>query len=149
TRLLPAIQGHRLYAAFLTAFMVGLRRGELLGLRWQDIDWTAAVIHIRQTLVRVRDYEAMRTRLIFQEPKTAHARRTIPLPETCLAALRQHRARQAEEKLMLGPGYIDHGLVFCQSAGRPMDPNTLDRAFKRALLAAGIPTIRLHDARHT
>src|SRR5438552_726776 len=57
TKLLPALQGQRLYAAFLALFMMGLRRGELLGLRWQDIDWKVGVLHVRQTLVRVRNHE--------------------------------------------------------------------------------------------
>jgi integrase len=72
TQLLPTLKGHRLYAALLTLFMVGLRRGELLGLRWQDVDWKLEVLHIRQTLARVKNHEAGHTHLIFQEPKTAH-----------------------------------------------------------------------------
>lgn len=149
SQLLPALKGHRLYAGFLVLFMMGLRRGEVLGLRWQDIDWKAEVLHIRQTLVRVRNHEARRTQLLFQEPKTAHSRRAIPLPEGCLTALRQHRAHQAEEKLMLGQAYADHGLVFCQADGKPIDPRTLNRYFSQALNRADLPPIRLHDARHT
>src|SRR5262249_39555378 len=104
TQLLPALKEHRLYAAFLLCLMTGLRRAEVAGLRWQDIDGQGAVMHIRQTLVRAKDHVAGRTHLVFQEPKTDHSRRTIPLPEVCLAALRHHRAQQAEEKLRLGPG---------------------------------------------
>jgi integrase len=149
TQLLPTLKGHRLYAAFLTLFMMGLRRGELLGLRWQDVDWKAEVLHIRQTLARVKNHEAGHTQLIFQEPKTAHSRRTIPLPEGCLTALRQHWAHQAEEKLLLGQAYNDHGLVFCRADGRPIDPRALNRSFTQVLAQAGLPPIRLHDARHT
>lgn len=149
TQLLPALKDHRLYAAFLTLFIMGLRRSELLGLRWQDIDWKAEVMHIRQTLVRVKNHEIGRTQLVFQEPKTEHSRRTIPIPAGCLAALRQHRAHQAEEKLSLGPAYKDHGLVFCQANGGPMDPRNLNLYFSQALERAGLPAIRLHDARHT
>jgi integrase len=148
-QLLPALQGHRLYAAFLTLFMIGLRRGELLGLRWQDIDWKAGVLHIRQTLTRVKNHETGRTQLVFQEPKTEHSRRTIPIPQGCETALRQHRAHQAEEKLALGQAYEDHGLVFCRTEGRPIDPRTLNRYFSQALARAGLPSFRLHDARHT
>lgn len=149
TQLLPALKGHRLYAAFLTLFMMGLRRGELLGLRWRDIDWKASVLHIRQTLTRVKNHDTGRTQLVFQEPKTARSQRTIPLPEGCLTALRQHRAHQAEEKLSLGQAYEDHGLVFCGTNGKPLDPRTLSRYFSQALERAGLPSIRLHDARHT
>src|SRR5262249_11146367 len=105
--------------------------------------------HIRQALVRARNHEASRTQLIFQAPKTASSRRTIPLPETCLTALRRHRAQQAEEKLALGQGYTDHGLVFCRVDGDPIDPRTINRYFSQALEQAGLPAIRLHDARHT
>src|SRR5712691_10092345 len=149
TQLLPALKGHRLYAAFLTLFMMGLRRGELLGLRWQDIDWKVGVLHIRQTLVRVKNHETGHTQLVFQEPKTEHSRRTIPIPEVCLVALRHHRAQQAEEKLALGQAYQDHGLVFCQADGEPMDPHTINFYFSQALARAGLPAIRVHDARHT
>jgi site-specific recombinase XerD len=63
--------------------------------------------------------------------------------------LRQHRGRQAEEKLTLGPGYQDHGLVFCQADGRPIDPRSINLYFTQALKRSGLPAIRLHDARHT
>ena len=149
TKLLPALKGHRLHVAFLLLFMTGLRRAEVAGLRWQDIDGQGEVMHIRQALVRVKHHAIGRTSLVFQEPKTEHSRRTIPLPELCLAALRHHRAQQAEERLMLGQGYTDHGLVFCRADGNPIDPSTLDRAFSQALKRAGLPAMRLHDARHT
>jgi integrase len=123
--------------------------GKLLGLRWQDMDWKAEILHIRQTVARVKNHETGHTHLVFQEPKTEHSWRTIPLPEACLTALRQHRAHQAEEKLSLGPAYKDHGLVFCQADGSPIDPRTLNRYFSQALAQAGLPSIRLHDARHT
>jgi len=103
---LSALQGDRLYAAFLTLFMVGLRRGELLGLRWQDVDLNAGVLHVRQTLVRIYNRDAKgegrKTRLDFQEPKTEKSRRSVPIPEACLAAFKRHKAHQAEEKLLLG-----------------------------------------------
>jgi len=90
-----------------------------------------------------------RTRLLFQEPKTSLSRRTIPIPEECLAALKQHKARQAKEKLLLGQAYQDHGLVFCQADGKPIDPRNFLRSFDRMIERAGLPPIRFHDARHT
>ena len=82
-----------------------------------------------------------------QEPKTAYSRRTIPLLDICQAALRHHRAQQAEEKLRLGPSYTDQGLVFCRANGAPIDPGTLDRAFAwRSNELEYLPS--LHDARH-
>jgi integrase len=73
----------------------------------------------------------------------------VPIPEACLAALKQHWARQAEEKLLLGPAYQDQGLVFSRHDGTPMDPERLPRAFARLLQEAGLPSLRFHDARHT
>jgi len=106
TQFLSALQGNRLYTAFLTLFMVGLRRGELLGLRWQDVDLNAGVLHVRQTLARIYNRDAKgegrKTRLDFQEPKTEKSRRSVPIPEACLAAFKRHKAHQAEEKLLLG-----------------------------------------------
>ena len=152
TQFLSTLHGNRLYAAFLTLFMVGLRRGELLGLRWQDIDLNAGVLHVRQTVGRIynRDTNSQRkTQLVFSEPKTEKSRRTIPIPDACLAALKQHKAHQAEEKLLLGQAYQDHGLVFAQADGTPIDPHSLNLYFSQALRQAGLPPIRLHDARHT
>jgi integrase len=146
-----------LSAAYLVLLMMGLRRGELLGVRWQDIDWKTHVLCVKQTLVRVRRFllsveeekGSSKTQLVTQEPKTERSRRTLPVPEACLAALRHHRARQAEEKLALGPAYQDHDLVFCRPDGGPIDPRTLNRAFHRVLAQAGLPRIKLHSTRHT
>jgi integrase len=151
TDLLTAIQGDRLAAAYLTLFLTGLRRGELLGLRWQDVDLDAGALSVRQILERVGNASSSgpKTKLAFLEPKTARSRRTVALPAECVAALRQHRARQAEERLRLGAAYQDHGLVFAQADGRPIDPYSMNRAFQTVLKRAGLPAIRLHDARHT
>src|SRR5262249_32998241 len=118
TGLLPVITHDRLFAAIFLMFGTGLRRSELLGLRWKDMDIEASVLHVRQTLMRVKNHEARekepKTKLIFQEPKTASSRRAVPIPDECIAALRRHKAHQAEEKLLLGQAYEDHGLVFCR-----------------------------------
>ena len=151
-QLLPALQSDRLYAAYLTLFMVGLRRGELLGLRWKDVDVTAGVLHVRQTLVRIynRDEgEGRKTRLDFQEPKSEKSRRSVPIPDACLAALKRHKAHQAEEKLLLGQEYLDQGLVFAQADGTPIDPRSMNLYFTQALQRSGLSGIRLHDARHS
>ena len=151
TDLLTAIQGDRLAAAYVTFFLTGLRRGELLGLRWRDIDFETGVLYVRQILERVENPSGTgpKTHLAFLEPKTARSRRTVALPAECVTALRQHRARQAEERLRLGAAYQDHGLVFAQANGRPIDPYSMNRAFQTVLKRAGLPAIRLHDARHT
>jgi integrase len=102
--LLHALAEDRLFAAILLAFGTGLRRGKLLTLRWQDVDLNEGLLHVRRMLVRVRNHDGgeRKTRLAFHEPKTAHSRRTIPLPEGCLVALKHHTGRQAQERLLLG-----------------------------------------------
>jgi integrase len=126
---------------------------ELLALRWQDVDLDAALLHIRQTLVRVRNHEATesdrRTVLIFQKPKTLSSRRTIPIPQDIIIELKAHKARQAQENLLLGQAYRDHRLVFCLPDGRLLDPRNFTRHFDRMLQQAGLPHMRFHDARPT
>jgi integrase len=147
---LPHLTGERLGVAIVLACGTGLRRGELLGLRWQDVDLSQALLQVRQALARLYAPQAgKKTQLVMQAPKTAQSRRTIPLPAVCVQALRQHRARQAEEKLTLGPAYRDQGLVFCQEDGTPLNPAAVNRCFTRALRRAGLPHLRLHDLRHT
>lgn len=147
---LPLLPDERLGVAIILACGTGLRRGELLGLRWQDVDMSQALLSVRQALARIHAPHAGRqTRLVMQAPKTATSRRTIPLPAVCVQALRAHRARQAEEKLTLGPAYQDHGLVVCQADGTPLNPAALSRCFTRVLEKAGLPHRRLHDLRHT
>lgn len=150
--LFPTIARDRLCAAIVLAFGAGLRRGELLGLRWQDTNLAAGVVHIRQTVVRVRMHElhgVTRTQLLIQERKTAASRRTIPLPALCVQALRHHKAHQAQERLLCGTAYTDNDLVFCCADGSPLDPRNFNRYFTRALRQAELPHIRLHDSRHS
>jgi integrase len=151
-KLLPTIAQDGLFAAIFLGFGTGLRRGEVLALRWKDVNVKTGTLQVKQTLVRVTNHGATkaegRTRLLFQEPKTSPSRRTLPIPEECLTALKQHKARQAEEKL-LGQAYHDHGLVFCQADGKPIDPRNFLRSFDRLIALAGLPPIRFHDARHT
>jgi integrase len=111
------------------------------------------VLQVRQTLARVNIYNEqggrIKTQLIFQEPKTANSRRKVPIPDECLVALRRHKAKQAEEKLLLGSAYKDYGLMVCQPDGKPIDPRNFLGYFKKVLGQAGLPNLRVHDARHT
>jgi integrase len=144
-RFLKAAEGHRLEALYRLAVMVGMRLGELLGLQWADIDWTAGRLQVRHTL---HWYQGREWRL--DEPKTSHGRRTIRLPATALQALQTHQARQAEQRRAAGPAWEDHDLVFCTTRGRPTDAaNLRHHSFARLLARADLPRIRFHDLRHT
>ncbi len=144
-RLLDAAAGDRLYALYLLAITTGMRQGELLGLQWPDVDLDAGTIMIRRTLQRTKEGGR-----VFQEPKTAKSRRLIQLSPQVVEALREHRARQEQERRFWGDRYQDHGLVFSQPAGQPIDKgNLLRRHFKPLLAQAGLPPIRFHDLRHT
>jgi len=127
---------------WLVAIMTGLRRGELLALRWSDVDLHAGVLHIRHTLTVTTGIRAL------TPPKTKSGRRTIPLPPTCLAALREHRSRQLEARLS-APEWIERDAVFTASNGEWLDPGNLSRMFTRLVIAAGVKRIRFHDMRHT
>ncbi len=151
--LLSAVAEHRLFPAILLGLGTGVRRGELLALRWQDVDLPRGLIHIRQTLARVRVHgtreDGKKTQLIFQEPKTEQSRRTVPIPADIVEELQRHKARQAQERLLLGQAYEDHGLLFCAANGKPLEPVDFYRRFVRRLRQAGLPARRFHDARHT
>jgi integrase len=120
-----------------------MRRGELLGLRWVDVDLTTGRVAIRHTLVMVDGKPAM------AEPKTAKGRRSLTLAPEVLEALRAHRAHQAAERLSWGAHYTDSGLVVTTEDGRQFHPETLSALFVRQAKRAGLPPIRLHDLRHS
>jgi integrase len=139
----PEVKGSRWHALYVCALMLGLRLGELLGLRWEDVDLDAAILAVRQNSVRV-DGE-----LRYQPPKTRRSRRTLPLPAPLVTALREHKVRQAADRLALGPGWIDTGLVFTTRLGTPIEPRNLTRHFYGVRARAGLAGVRFHDLRHT
>ena len=140
---LAAVAHHRLYALFAVGVAVGVRKGELLALRWLDVDLESGLIHVRQNVQRLPGG------LVFGPPKSAKSRRTIPLPATSMKVLRAHRAGHAAEMLALGPPWVDSGLVFTSSVGTVIEPRNLTRFFDEQIAKAGIRRIRFHDLRHT
>jgi integrase len=141
--LLKALRGHALSPLFVTALATGLRQGELLGLRWKDVDLDAASVRVTSSLQKVAG------EYVLLEPKTAKSRRTAILPEAAQAALREQRLRQVEQRLAIGPEWGDEwGLVFTTPFGRPWHGPTVTRQFQAALKAAGLPRTRFHDLRH-
>jgi integrase len=141
--ILKAAPAHRLGALYVLAVCLGLRRGELLGLRWQDVDLEAGTLEVIQTLQRVAG------RLQFVKPKTEDSERTIPLPPICLDALKEHRKRQFAERSDRWADWEDHGLVFPSRRGTPMEPDNPRRSWAEIRSSAGLGAVRLHDLRHT
>jgi integrase len=142
--LLAAAVGDRLEALYVLAIGTGMRLGELLALAWRDVDLESGWLQVRTTLQRTP------SGFVLAEPKTAQSRRRIALPIAVATALRAHRARQLEERMQLGPAWIDRGLVFPDEAGEPLDGiSVLRYSFYALLKRAGLPRIRFHDLQHT
>jgi integrase len=133
----------RLYAAWMLFATTGMRRGEVAGLRWVDVDLAAGRVSPRKPRVQV-NYQVH-----ISEPKTAKGKRSLALDPATVAALKEHRVRQASERLAVGPGWQDSGLVFTWGDGRPLHPERFSRWFDRLARDAGLPKIRLHDVRHS
>lgn len=140
--LLTAARGDRLETLYSVALALGLRRGEALGLRWSDIDLEAGTLTVSEQLQRIDGH------LVFCPPKTEESRRTLPLPQALIAALRLHKERQAEERRGVGSAWVEHRLLFPSPIGTPLDPASLLRQYKALLKRAKLPSIRFHDLRH-
>ena len=143
TQLLAQVRDSLIYIPVLLAVTTGMRRGELLGLRWDDIDFTAKTLAVRRSLQQTN------TNIAFKETKTASSRRVIALPPFVVEALVVHKGKQAEQKLLLGEVYEDSGLVCTHPDGRLIQPNHLSHLFDVARNARGWGKLRFHDLRHT
>ncbi len=140
--LLWQLRGDHLEYVFVAALSTGLRRGEVLGLRWKDVDLSGRALFVRQTLQRVGG------ELRFVPPKTHRSTRPLPLSALTVAALLAQSASQAEDRLLVGSAWEDHGLVFTSHVGTPLEPRNVNRRFSTARAAAGLEWVRLHDLRH-
>ena len=133
-------------ALFLVALYTGLRRGELLALKWRDLDWEDKTITVNATLTFTKD-----GRLGENEPKSKAGRRTVSIggsDNACVDALKAHRAAQLERRLRCSD-WEDHDLVFCSDRGTPVNPSNMYKAFKRFLAQAGLREVKFHSTRHT
>ena len=139
---LEAIAGHELYPLYFLAATTGMRRGEVAGLRWRNVDLDAARLTVNQQIVSV-EYE-----LIEDDLKTASSRRTIDLDEQTVAMLRRHRRQQLEERMASGQRG-DDGFVFAKPDASPVHPDLISQTFQRFMAQSDLPKIRLHDLRHT
>lgn len=130
--------------ASLIALATGLRRGEVLGLRWQDLDLDAGKLRVRQTV----EPPIKGSGLIIGPPKTESSRRDLRIPASLVAELRRARAEQAQKRL-LGAEWHDHDLVLCTDQGQPIAPRTLNNWHHDTRRSAELPGLRFHDLRHT
>ena len=134
---------HRLTAAYTLAATTGMRRGEMLGVRWRDIDFKARRLHVEQTVLSV-EYQ-----ITIGWPKTLRGERQVALDPQTVRVLNMHRAAQRRERQLLGDGYRDQGLVFARENGDPIHPDYFSQTFDRTVKRLKPPKIRLHDLRHT
>jgi integrase len=139
---LAAAQGHPLEALFVLAVSTGMRRGEILAIKWQDIDLSKGTLHVRRIFTRRKG-----DRYIEAEPKTEKSRRSIVLPTLVVNLLSQHRARQLHAKEEAGEAWQEHNLVFSTAMGTPLNPSKVVDRFKTLLKRTGLPNIRFHDVR--
>ncbi len=135
----------RHHVAWCLLAMTGMRRGEALGLSWDAVDLDVGTVSIRRTLVDVLAGGDP----VWSDPKTDRGRRLVSLDAGSVAKLRAHKAAQAQERLLVAAGYRDHGLVFAMPDGRPIHPERFSREYAETVSRSGLPTIRLHDLRHT
>ncbi|MFI6102745.1 tyrosine-type recombinase/integrase [Streptomyces sp. NPDC051310] len=139
---LAAARKDPLYAAFVLAIALGFRRGEVVGLRWENVDLDKREIRVRTQRQRVAGevYE--------DDPKGRRRKQTLPLPAICVAPLRWQRLKQAAARERAGEKWTETGYVFTTRTGKPIEPRNLYRSFTRVAKNAGLRVVRLHDARH-
>jgi integrase len=143
-RLLETARGDRLETLYVLALNTGMRQGELLALKWDDVDLERSLVRVRRTLTRSDKG------FVLGEPKTKKSRRTIRLTAGAVQALRAHLSRQLEEIERMGSLYEPGGLIFATETGSIINPSNLrNRSFKPLLRLAGLRPIRFHDLRHT
>ena len=141
---LRSARPHRLYAAFVLALVLGLRRGELLGLRWIDLDFGQGVAHPRKQVQRQKGKG-----LVLVDLKTKASKGALPLPLFCVEALRERRTLLELEKAREGSSWTELDLVFSTESGGLYDPDHFSQCFQRRVKRSGQRRVRLHDTRHT
>ena len=131
-------------ALFVLALTTGMRRGEILALKWQDIDFDLNTLQVRRIFTRSKGH-----RYVLAEPKTEKSRRSVILPLITVGLLKQHRMSQQQAKSEAGEYWQANDLVFCTALGTPLNPNKVIERFETVLKRAGLPHIRFHDLRHS
>lgn len=144
-RLLEAAKNTRLYALYVVLSMVGLRRGEVLALRWEDIDLEVGTLRVERQVQRIRGLPE----LVVGAPKSKSSRRMVSLPPHCVAVLQEHRERQAGERSAAGVAWHEMGLVFPSTRGTYIEPRNLNRHLTGLCARAGLDPSGVHVLRHT
>jgi integrase len=139
---LKAAKDDRYFIVFHLALMTGMRQGELLGLRWKDVDLENGILRVAQTL-------SHDGKMFLEGAKSKASIRTIPLPDLTVKLLKKHKSILSRERLEYGQGYQNNDLVICTQLGTPLNPPNVRRTFKSLIKKADVPLIRFHDMRHT
>lgn len=143
-RLLEVAKGSRLETLLVVALATGMRRGELLALRWSDVHFETMSLHVQRTVYRVKGVGYVES-----EPKTNRSRRSIMLPQFVITALRQHHAQQLAMRLQAESLWVNRDLVFCNMVGDFLYPDNVSVDFKKLIEKASLPHMRFHDLRHS
>lgn len=136
-------RGDSMYPVFFLLFSTGMRIGEVLALRWCDVDFETRAINVRNNISYIKGG------YLFQSPKTKASKRTLPIPEQLIRVLMNVQREQAKYKRLYGADYEDHDLVCCTLKGTPHYSSNVKRKWDAIVLRTGLPRIRIHDARHT
>jgi integrase len=142
-RFLEAAAGHKYRDIYHLAVLTGMRRSELLGLQWKDIDMEHAALRVQRTLQRMN-----RKGLVVSQPKTQKSRRAIALDTSAMDLIREIRTGQLEMRLAAGPVWNDQDFVFTQAEGKPLHPDKVSNEFRQIVATAGLPHLTLHGLRH-
>ena len=146
---LDACKGHRLEALYTLALATGMRRGEILALTWDCVDFDARNIEVKRSVSRIKDPDTKTTGLVFAEPKTRAGRRTVPMLESLAPILQQHKARQDAEKANAGSAWNERNLVFCSNVGTVIEPRRVCTTMDKIADAAGLEHFTFHSLRHS
>lgn len=150
-KFIEAAKNDRMGTAFILMLYTGLRRGECLALRWQDVDLKEGIINVNQSVCRVKVFDdpERKTALIWDKPKTKSGMRAIPAEEPTIKMLEAHQLKQKEELLKIGLKVKPETLVFTTELGTPIEPRNFVRSFYKIRDKAGLPKISIHGLRHT
>ena len=140
TVFLDLVKDTKFYVPYLLAFTTGMRQGELAALRWADFEPDNGIIRVRYSMIETGE---------LKEPKTKGSKRTIKLMDPVLLALKEHKKKQLEYRLLLGEEYMDLGFICARENGKPLGISVLGKTFRRLVIKNNLPYIRFHDIRHT